>query len=107
MAADRGLLDGAPVIFREQHGIAPLTGDLHGLVGLAHLINQGIEPLADFCGGESTRRLSFKDLFTSGDTAMSLRNLSRTAGSPSATPGAFLAVGLVAGMALASGGGAA
>ena len=38
---------------------------------------------------------------------MSLRNLSRTAGSPSATPGAFLAVGLVAGMALASGGGAA
>ena len=51
--------------------------------------------------------LGFKDLFTSGDTAMSLRNLCRTAGSPSATPGAFLAVGLVAGMALASGGGAA
>jgi len=51
--------------------------------------------------------LGFKDLSPSGDTAMSLRNLCRTAGSPSAAPATALAVGLVAGMALASGGGAA
>jgi len=48
----QGLLDGAPVVFREQHGIAPLTGDLNGLVGLPHLIDQGIEPLAGLCGGD-------------------------------------------------------
>ena len=48
----QGLLDGAPVIFREQYGVAPLTGDLNGLVGLPHLIDQGIEPLAGFCGGD-------------------------------------------------------
>ena len=38
---------------------------------------------------------------------MSLRPLSRTAGSPSAAPATALAVGLVAGLTLASGGGAA
>ena len=41
----QGLLDGAPVVLREQDGIAPLAGDLHRLVGLAHLVNQGVEPL--------------------------------------------------------------
>ena len=46
----QGLLDGAPVVFREQDGIASLAGDLHGLVGLAHLIDQGVQPLAGFCG---------------------------------------------------------
>lgn len=47
----QGLLDGAPVVLGEQHSVAPFAGDLHRLVRLPHLIDQGLEPLAGFCGG--------------------------------------------------------
>lgn len=38
--------DGAPVGFREQTGIAPLACDLDRLVGMTHLISEGVEPVA-------------------------------------------------------------
>ncbi len=44
----QGLLDGAPIIFQEQNGVAPLAGDPHGLMGLSHLIDQGIKLFAGF-----------------------------------------------------------
>jgi tetratricopeptide (TPR) repeat protein len=44
-----GLLDGTPILFREEDRIPALTGDLQRLVGLAHLIDQGVQPFAGFC----------------------------------------------------------
>ena len=45
----QGLLDGIPVGLREQHGIAALAADLHRLMGIADLIDEGMEPLAGLC----------------------------------------------------------
>ena len=44
-----GLLDGMPILFREENRIPALARDLQRLVGLAHLIDQGVQPFAGFC----------------------------------------------------------
>ena len=44
------LPDCAPVTFPQQNSVAPLPNDQQRLVGLPHLANQGVEPLAGFSG---------------------------------------------------------
>lgn len=46
----KGLLDGSPILFGYQHGIAPFAGNLDGLARCIRLINQGVECSAGFCG---------------------------------------------------------
>ena len=46
----QGLPDCAPVTFPQQNSVAPLPNDQQRLVGLPHLVNQGVEPLAGFSG---------------------------------------------------------
>ena len=46
----QGLLDRVSIAFRKQHGVAPLASDLRGFMGVAHFIDQGVEPFAGFGG---------------------------------------------------------
>jgi hypothetical protein len=49
----QGLLNGSPILLREENRIAALAVDLHRLVGLANLVDQGVKALAGLCGRHS------------------------------------------------------
>jgi hypothetical protein len=49
-------LNRAPVGLGNQHRVAPLALDLHRLMGLPHLIDQGVETPAGFRGRHSGYR---------------------------------------------------